>query len=219
MNVGVPQGSVLGPLLFLIFINDLPQADSLAHYTLFADDTTISCWKGEQKEAIESSGAALRRAEKWFTANKLFLNASKTKSMVFTTREVVDYDGESSVKFLGVFLDREMYWSVHTDQLISKLASNIFLLRTMGDCVSPPILKQAYFTLCHTHIAYAIIVWGHSSGAKRVFGLQRRAVRILAGLCYREDCRRAFIDLSIMTLPSLFIYENLLHIKVIVTHT
>ena len=115
----------------------------------------------------------------------------------------------TSVKFLGVNLDRGLRWDAHTDQLSQKLIKNIYILCNLGECMTGTVLRQVYFSLCHSHISYAIIAWGHAARAGRVFRLQRRAVRMIAGLGYGDYCREAFRQNRILTLPCIFILETL----------
>lgn len=89
----------------------------------------------------------------------------------------------------------------------------MFLLRGLVDCVSGGTLLAAYHALFHSVMTYAIAVWGGASSADRVFALQRRAIRILARLGFREDCRNAFHQLGILTFPAVFIMENLIFVK------
>ena len=122
-----------------------------------------------------------------------------------------DYATETS--FLGLKVDSKLLWHYHGDHLEKMLNKKLFLLRNLSKHVSRDTLKTAYFGLVHSSLTYGLAVWGHASCRHRVFALQRRAIRIVANLGFREDCRNAFKDLKILTLPSLYILTCVNYIK------
>lgn len=213
-NIGVPQGSVLGPLLFLIYINDLPNCTSVPHFTLFADDTTLTYKNYDINRLLSNVNDNEPAINDWFLSNQLVLNTKKTQSMTFSLRHhTVDIDSPDSAKFLGVYLDHKLSWEKHTIHVCKKMSSNIFLLRSLASIVSHPTLLTAYHGLIHSAFSYAILVWGHSAHTKNIFSMQRKAIRVIAGLGYRDDCKHVFKELSILTLPSTYILHCLLYIK------
>jgi len=179
---------------------------------MYADDTTLLV-KEKTLDAAKARTTVLKEVMvEWFTANKLPVNNSKTKSLMFTTRHHTEQGFEQSVKLLGVMLDSNLHWTEHCTGVAEKVAQNCFLLRRLKACVSPEILRVVYFAKIHSLLRYGILVWGHSSAADIVFKAQRRAVRIMSGLPFRADCRDSFAGLGILTLPSVWILECLLHV-------
>lgn len=87
------------------------------------------------------------------------------------------------------------------------------MLRNLRRCVSANVLRTAYFAIIHSHLSYAILAWGHAAETNRIFGLQRRTVRIVTGLGYRDDCRNAFVSLGFLTVPCIYVLECLLYVK------
>ena len=213
VNLGVPQGSILGPIMFLIFINDLPglSCDCDTSLILYADDTTVISRKNNLHEAQAALDDTVNETKKWFSANGLLLNPSKTTNITFTLgRQAVE---RSCGRFLGFQLDTGLVWTSHSDIVTKRLSSVVFLLRRLSPTVSPSVLRLAYFGLFQGIMSYGILLWGHSSMMQRVFNVQRRVVRVMCGLGYREECRGHFVEMGVMTAPSLYIFECLKYIR------
>lgn len=209
---GVPQGSTLGPLLFLIYINDFPECIEKANVVLFADDTTLIVSEKLPDVASNKLAQAMNTAKTWFSANDLKLNSNKTMFKTFTTNSGITIS-EEPVRFLGVHLDSRMLWSEQGEYVAAALNRGNYMLRTLKFEVSSAIMRTAYFALFESHLSYAVLAWGHSTIRHRLFRLQRRAIRTMAGLEYRDSCRQAFVDMGILTLPCIYIFECVKYVK------
>lgn len=216
INRGVPQGSVLGPILFILYTNDLPKyLQEYSQVMMYADDTALLVGKKHTAELEVSSFIAINMAQQYSHQNDLVLNASKTQQLNFsrTTSEISgqpEIDLKNNAKYLGVIIDDKLTWTPHIDQLCGKLNTSIYVLNRIKNTTnSLDAAKTAYFSLFESHVRYGLILWGHSSkrNLQRVLILQKKAVRTLAGLNPLDTCRTAFKDLKILTVASLFLSE------------
>ena len=171
LTYGTPQGSCLGPILFLVFINDLHHSVVHGISLLFADDTTLlHSHKNLRylKWAVEDD---LNRLMDWFKANKLTLNLDKTVCILFSnqsktqdiTLNIGTYKLQSSdiVKFLGVWIDKKLTWNKHTSTLIVKLKQNLHLLKMSNKFLTKETKKLIYYAHIYSHLTYGILIWGN----------------------------------------------------------
>ena len=194
---GVPQGSILGPLLFCIHINDLPLniSDNSIRCDLFADDTTIHTCDKDMIKIESSLQHALHEVKTWCDVNKMILHPSKTKSMIVTTRQKhqlaplalnlainnVPIERVQEHKVLGVILDEELSWESHINFICKKLSRNLYLLSKLTQFANQKTLLM--FTHAHImpHINYASSVWDGTSenNLKKLISLHRRSAKLV----------------------------------------
>ena len=200
IKYGVPQGSVLGPLLFLIYINDITNCSRLGEFILFADDTNIFVSVSTEKEAYSKANLLLRSVHQYMILNKLHINQSKCCYLHFkpnTKKSQENTDNlnlnlyiygrkvkkVSSTKFLGVHIDDQLNWECHIKECKRKLNYAIATISRIKKCIPEGLHKNLYHTLFESHLAYCISVWGGipDSQIDELFVIQKKCLRVLFG--------------------------------------
>ena len=171
---GVPQGSVLGPLLYLLYINDLRKAVQHSSVHHFADDTNLLYTSKSLKKMNKHINHDIKHLCQWLRSNKISLNASKTEIIIFKTKLKTitkhlnfrvsgqKISPTTNVKYLGVHLNNSLTWEIHFKNLQTKLNRAIGLLSKIRHYTPKSLLKTMYFSLFNSHLIYACQIWGQS---------------------------------------------------------
>ena len=218
IKCGVPQGSTLGPLLFLIYINDLHKIfeNSTVHH--FADDTNL-LFSNKKLSTIETViNYELKLLVNWLNCNKLSLNTSKTEVILFKPlkqKEKIEISIKLKgkklqlkkyVTYLGVIIDDCLLWEEQIESLCLKLSKCIGILSKLRHYVNLHTLVNIYYSLFYSHLIYGSLAWQYTSNHNidKIFRLQKKCLRIITYSPYNAHSNKIFLDLKLIKIPDLF---------------
>jgi len=226
LSKGVPQGSILGPLFFLIFINDLPNVSSKFNFIIYADDTSLySTFEtfdenhdGDMNTISQNINNEISNVSDWMNANKLRINTAKTKFMCFRVRQKnISYpniklgtdsiDIVTSFNFLGITFDEYLDWSIHISQLSCKLSKIIGILSRLKNELPHTILRMIFNSLFNSHLHYGVLNWGYR--AEKIIKLQKRAIRVITNKHKAAHTDKLFKFCNILKFKDIIVSQEL----------
>lgn len=225
IHKGVPQGSILGPILFTIYVNDIINCSRTLHFTIYADDTNLLLADNNLNTLHYNINLELESVRIWIISNKLKLNTSKTKYMIFQNRSIhhnmppVTMDGVllervTHIKFLGILIDEHINWNCHINSVVTKLSRMGGILYRVRDYLTQDALFSIYYTLCYPHLLYCVSIWGSTwpSYLDKVTAAQKKLFRTFFSLGKYDTTNIIFSTSNFLTFTNIYKYFLLLFI-------
>ena len=214
MNVtcGVPQGSILGPALFILCINDMCKLSMLMKSIIFADDTNLFYSGDNLSQVCETVSTELGKLHSWFQVNKLSQHIAKTNFMIYGNKQceynhVVSINGMNIkrvyvTKCIGVHIDSHLNWCEHIYHIKSKISKNVSIMRRVKHLLIKSALYSLYSTLAMPYLNYCCDIWGNTykSRIQPLHIIQKRAIRICQKADYRSHSRQLFYQLKTLNI-------------------
>ena len=210
---GVPQGSILGPTLFLIYINDIQLTLSKSNIDLYADDSTLSVAGSCISEIQTKLQSDINSVLKWCSINNMLINPNKTKCMLIGNNKKINTDSLNlningmcienveSHKVLGLHIDKNLKWKTHINKTCSKINSKLALLRRITYFLTFDMKKLFYSSYILSHFDYACTLWGWAAKKDilKISILQKRAAKIILQKPMRTPSKELFSELNWLT--------------------
>ena len=219
ISCGVPQGSLLGPLLFILYINDIQKSSQVLSFICFADDTNLFYSHKDPNLLADTMNNELELVQTWIHANKLSLNIEKTNYMIFSNSLNVlptplklnntKIQQVDNTKFLGLHIDTDLSWKTHINYVSKILSRNTGILNKLKYYFPSHILQSIFSTLISPYVNYGILAWGNTSTLllDSLFLIQKRAIRIVNNAGYLSHTNELFAKNKILKISDLFYYN------------
>ena len=228
VTCGVPQGSVLGPILFIIYANDIYRCAQNSMKRLFADDTCLSVHHKQITELINLAKIQIKNVIKWCQCNKLTINFDKTYFIIFWAKNKhipqnineIEIDGHVikrviSTKYLGVYVDELLNWRDHVSYISKSLLKYFGIFNHIKHFVNKKIIRQLYFAFVFSRIKYGIEVFGSCSKEQlhRLQVLQSGLLKLLLHVDRRTDTNKLHLDLRILKVEHIYKMQLLMFVN------